>query len=92
MTTIKDTIVRDETIDKYFPMGDKRRGEVLVIIGVLCAMVDKAVGENIDKFRNLTLNENNISQNFIELSDFNYHLNQLEFGLGLAEEEKEIGG
>jgi len=33
----EDIIVEEDLIDNYFPKGDNRRGEVLVILGVIYA-------------------------------------------------------
>ena len=41
---IEKTIVFNEGIDKYFPKGDKRRGEVLAILGLLNVELKSKLG------------------------------------------------
>lgn len=42
------TIVTDETINKYFPKGDKRRGDVLVILAKLDIALKNSLFEDGD--------------------------------------------
>lgn len=38
---IREIFVNEPLIDKYFPKGDKRRGEVLALVGMLYANIDE---------------------------------------------------
>ena len=38
---IKNIFIEEELLDEYFPKGDKRRGEVLALIGNLHAKISK---------------------------------------------------
>ena len=50
---IQEIFATEELIDKYFPKGDKRRGEVLALISVLNAKVQK----EIDKLKENIISE-----------------------------------
>lgn len=41
----EQVIIESELLEKYFPKGDKRRGEVLAILGEINALQDKEIND-----------------------------------------------
>ena len=48
---IERIFVEELYLDEQFPKGDKRRGEVLCLIGILNAKIQKAIAEKDKKFK-----------------------------------------